>query len=177
MIPEFSKVAQKLGVGVESVSSNKHGDLLSLMRPFDAQETAYMQASVEDIYELFVNLVASSRGMEPAQVDEIAQGRVWAGTEALEIGLVDELGTLKDAITYAASQAGLLYEEDYKVISYPAVPTPMEQVMMLMGPLQEEPTVLADTPFEPMARSLKGLLKDNQPTGVFARLPYYLEIK
>ena len=177
MIPEFSKVARKIGVGVEAVSSNKHGDLLSLMRPFDAQETAYMQASVEDIYERFVNLVASSRGMEPAQVDEIAQGRVWVGSEALEIGLVDELGTLKDAISYAASQAGLLYEEDYKVISYPAVPTPMEQVMLLLGPAQEEPTILSDTPFEPMARSLKGLLKDNKPTGVYARLPYYLEIK
>lgn len=177
MIPDFSKVAGKLGVGVESVSSNKHGDILSLMRPFDAQETAYMQASVEDIYELFVNLVASSRGMEPARVDEIAQGRVWVGSEALEIGLVDEVGTLKDAVAYAASQAGLLYEGDYKVVSYPAVPTPMEQVMLLLGPLQEEPTVLADTPFEPMARSLKGLLEENQPSGVFARLPYYLEIK
>lgn len=177
MIPDFSKVAGKIGVGVESISSNKHGDLLSLMRPFDAQETAYMQASVEDIYERFVNLVASSRGMEPARVDEIAQGRVWTGSDALEIGLVDELGTLKDAIVYAASQAGLLYEEDYKVISCPAVPTPLEQAMLLLGPMQEEPTILADTPFEPMARSLDGLLKDNQPTGVYARLPYYLEIK
>ena len=177
MIPEFSKVSKKIGVGVETVSSNKHGDILSLMEPFDAEETAYMQASVEDIYDRFVSLVATSRGMEPSRVDEIAQGRVWVGTDALEIGLVDEIGTLKDAIAYAASQAGLLYEEDYRVLSYPAVPTPMEEVMFMLGSFQEEPTVLADTPFEPMARSLKGLLKDNQPSAVYARMPYYLEIK
>ena len=177
MIPEFSKVSKKIGVGVETVSSNKHGDILSLMEPFDAEETAYMQASVEDIYDRFVSLVATSRGMEPSRVDEIAQGRVWVGTDALEIGLVDEIGTLKDAIAYAASQAGLLYEEDYRVLSYPAVPTPMEEVMFMLESFQEEPTVLADTPFEPMARSLKGLLKDNQPSAVYARMPYYLEIK
>lgn len=177
MIPEFSKITKKVGVSVESVSSNKHGDLMSLMRPFDAEETAYMQASVEDIYDRFVNLVATSRGMEPSRVDEIAQGRVWVGTDALGIGLVDEIGTLKDAITYAASQAGLIYEEDYKVVSYPAVPTTMEQLISLMGKGTGEPTILADTPFEPMARSLQGLLKDNKPTGVYARLPYYLEIK
>ena len=177
MIPEFSKITKKVGVSVESVSSNKHGDLMSLMRPFDAEETAYMQASVEDIYDRFVNLVATSRGMEPSRVDEIAQGRVWVGTDALGIGLVDEIGTLKDAITYAASQAGLIYEEDYKVVSYPAVPTTMEQLISLMGKGTGEPTILADTPFEPMARSLQGLLNDNKPTGVYARLPYYLEIK
>ena len=176
MIPEFSKVAKKLGVSVETVSSNKHGDILSLMKPFDAEETAYMQASVEDIYERFVNLVAKSRGMEPEQVDAIAQGRVWAGSDALGIGLVDELGTLRDAVNYAASLAGLMYAEDYKVVSYPAVPTTMEQLMLLLDQ-REEPTVLADTPFEPMARSLQGLLKDNEPTGVLARMPYYLDIK
>lgn len=177
MIPEFSQVSKKLGVSIESVSSNKHGDILSLMRPFDAAETAYMQASVEDIYDRFVNLVASSRGMEPSAVDAIAQGRVWAGTDALEIGLVDEIGTLRDAINYAASLAGLISAEDYKVITYPAVPTTLEQVVTMLGQQREEPTVLADTPFEPMARSLKGLLKDNQPTAVYARLPYYLDIK
>ena len=107
MIPEFSKVTKKVGVGVESVSTHKHSDMYSLMRPFDKAELDYMQASVEDIYEMFVNLVAQSRGLEPARVDEIAQGRVWAGSDALTIGLVDEMGTLEDAITYAAALADL----------------------------------------------------------------------
>lgn len=130
MIPEFSKVAKKVGVGIETVGSNKHSDMLSLMRPFDKEETAYMQASVEDIYELFVNLVATSRGMEPAQVDAIAQGRVWAATDALQIGLVDEIGTLEDAISYAASLADL---ETYSVSGYPTPPSFMEQLMEQFG--------------------------------------------
>jgi protease-4 len=177
MIPEFSKVAKKLGVGVESVSSNKHGDVLSLMRPFDAEETAYMQASVEDIYERFVNLVADSRGLESAKVDEIAQGRVWAGTDALEIGLVDEIGSLKDAIGYAASLAGLQFADDYKVVSYPAVPTAFEELMTLFGTIREEPTVFSGTSLEPVVRSLQYILNEDKPGCVYARLPYYLEIK
>ena len=177
MIPDFSKVTDKLGVGIESVNSNKHSDILSLMRPFDKEELAYMQASVEDIYDRFVNLVATSRGMEPADVDAIAQGRVWTGSDALEIGLVDEIGTLKDAVAYAASLAGLVSADDYKVLTYPAVPTPVEQMMLLLSQGQEEPTVLAGTPLEPMARSLKGLILENKPAGVYARMPYYLDIK
>ena len=72
MIPEFSRTTRKFGVAIETVGSNKHSDMLSLMRPFDAKETAYMQASVEDIYETFVNLVADGRSLEPSRVDQIA---------------------------------------------------------------------------------------------------------
>ena len=119
MIPEFSKVAKNIGVGVETIGSNKHSDMMTLMRPFDAQETAYMQASVEDIYELFVNLVANSRGMEPEKVDEIAQGRVWAATDALQIGLVDEFGGIREAVSWVANKAKL--GKDYKTQNYPAI--------------------------------------------------------
>ena len=177
MIPDFSKVAGKLGVGVESVSSNKHSDVLSLMRPFSADELAYMQASVEDIYERFVSLVSTSRGMETTAVDAIAQGRVWAGNDALGIGLVDEIGTLKDAVAYAASQAGLMSPEDYRVVTSPAVPGMLDNLLSLISTAGQEPTVLSGTPMESMERSLKGLLKDNRPTGVFARMPYCMEIR
>ncbi len=177
MIPDFSKVAGKVGVGIESVSSNKHGDLLSLMRPFSADELTYMQASVEDIYERFVNLVAISRGMETTAVDAIAQGRVWAGNDALRIGLVDEIGTLKDAVIYAASQAGLVSADDYRVVTCPAVPGMWERLLAMIGSYREKPSVLAGTPMEPMERSLRGLLKENRPSGVFARMPYCLEIR
>ncbi len=176
MIPEFSKVSKKFGVGVESVSSNKHGDLYSLMRPFTDDEMACMQASVEDIYERFVTLVANSRSLEVPSVDAIAQGRVWAGSDALGLGLVDEIGTLKDAVLYAASLASLVSQEDYKVVTRPAVPGVIDDLLSLLGTSHEEPTVLSGTPLEPMERSLKGLLKENKPSGVMARLPYLLEI-
>jgi protease-4 len=175
MIPEFSDVAKKVGVGIETVNSNKHSDMLSLMRPFDAQELEYMQASVEDIYESFVNLVAESRGQEPEAIDAIAQGRVWAGTDALEIGLVDEIGTLEDAIQYVAALADLLSSDDYGVVSYPLPPTFWEQMMAGFGQ-QEAPSILAGTPLEGLAREAAAL-KAGDPAKAYARLPFSMVIR
>ena len=175
MIPEFSKVTKKVGVGVETVGSNKHSDMFSLMRPFDSQELTFMQASVEDIYDTFVNLVAEGRSLEPSRVDEIAQGRVWIGSDALDISLVDEIGTLEDAVFYAAFLAGL-DRDSYKVVGYPKPLTPIEQFMMAVGGTQEEPSILAGTGFETLARTFGDLSKAD-PSRVFARMPYDLVIR
>ena len=174
MIPELSEVAKKVGVGIEMVNSNKHSDMFSLMRPFDAQELDYMQASVEDIYESFVNLVAESRGQEPEDIDAIAQGRVWTGTDALEIGLVDEIGTLEDAIQYAAALADLLSSDDYGVVAFPKPLTFVEQLMEGMAP--QEPSILSGTPFEGLAREAAAL-QAGDPAKAYARLPYSLVIR
>ncbi|MCR5018858.1 MAG: signal peptide peptidase SppA, partial [Bacteroidales bacterium] len=119
MIPEFSKTMRKVGVNMVSVGSNAHSDMYALNRPFDAAELAYLQASVEDIYERFVGMVAENRNMTVDQVDAIAQGRVWAGTDALEVGIVDEIGTLSDAVVYAASLAGFDDPSQYKIKTSP----------------------------------------------------------
>lgn len=175
MIPDVSKTAGKVGVKVETVGSNKHSDMFSLMRPLDNAESAYMQASVEDIYTTFVNIVSQGRGLEPSRVDEIAQGRVWMGSDALEISLVDEIGTLEDAIAYAASLAGLGYGS-YKVSTYPRPLTFAEQIMEAFGQSMEEPYILSGTPFETLGRTLGDLSRVN-PSEVYARMPYHLEIK
>ncbi len=176
MIPEFSGVTKKVGVTMEAVGSNKHSDMFSLMRPFDHAELAYMQASVEDIYESFVNLVATSRDMTPARVDEIAQGRVWTGADALRIGLVDEIGTLDDAIAYAAALADFHSSDEYQVVGYPQPLTLVEELLMSFGQAPEEPSILADTPFAGIAKAAQSLTKQ-QPSAVYARLPYMLEIR
>ena len=163
MIPEFSKVAKNIGVGVETIGSNKHSDMMTLMRPFDAKETAYMQASVEDIYELFVNLVANSRGMEPEKVDEIAQGRVWAATDALQIGLVDEIGSLQDAISYAAALADLNSSDEYSVQGYPTPPTFVEQLLEQFGTNKQDNEISAFLSY--------------QPGKFYARMPYNYVIR
>ena len=176
MIPEISKVTKKVGVSIETVGSNKHSDMFSMTRPFDSRELEYMQASVEDIYESFVNLVADGRGLEPARVDQIAQGRVWMGSDALDIALVDEIGTLEDAINYAAGLAGLYSSDQYKVVSYPKPLTFAEQLMATMGQTLDEPSILSDTPF----KSLEGAVKKitaSEPTEVYARMPYDLVIR
>ncbi len=176
MIPEFSAVTRKVGVGIETVGSNKHSDMFSLVRPFDTQELAYMQASVEDIYERFVNLVADGRGMEPAAVDAIAQGRVWTGADALGIGLVDELGTLQDAITYAAALADYTSSDEYCVVDYPEPLTWIQELMLSFGSSTEEPSILADTPFEGLGKAVSAL-KAREPGVVYARLPYAMDIR
>jgi protease-4 len=113
MVPEFSKTAKDvLHVNVTTVSSNSHGDMYSLMRPFDAKEMAYMQASIEDIYNQFVSTVSKGRNLKFSYVDSIAQGRVWTGADALKLHLVDEMGTLEDAIHYAAKLVSPTGEDD-----------------------------------------------------------------
>ena len=176
LIPEFSGATKKLGVNVVTVGSNKHSDMFSLMRPFDAEETAYLQSYVEDIYGQFVGLVAEGRSLDPAKVDEMAQGRVWVGTDALGLGLVDEIGGLREAVAYAASLAGYVNKSDYKVTCYPAPLTMAEQFMMILSGQQEEPSILSGTPFEFFGKTLS-TLKDNEPTQVYARLPYDIEIR
>ena len=175
MIPEFSKVTKNVGVNFETVGSNKHSDMFSLMRPFDKTELDYMQASVEDIYESFVNLVADGRKMAPSAVDEIAQGRVWMGSDALGIGLVDEIGTLQDALVYAASLAGIGPDE-IRTAAFPAPLTFAQQLMESLGQGSSEPSILAGTPFEGLGQELNGILssKSGKP---MARLPYAYEFK
>ncbi len=127
MVPDLSKLYKEtLHVGVQSVSSNKHSDMFNLSRPFTKEENAYMQRSIESIYARFIALVADGRGMTAAQVDEIAQGRVWTGSDALEIGLVDEIGGLKEAIRYAGICGGDEDTDNWNIVEYPRELTVME---------------------------------------------------
>ena len=174
LIPEFSKTIGKVGVNLVTVGSNKHSDMYSLTRPFDAEETASMQVYV--VYERFVGLVAEGRSLETQKVDDMAQGRVWVGTDALGLGLVDEIGGLRQAVDYAASLAGFLSKGDYHVVTYPAQLTQAELLMDMISGKKEAPSILADTPFEELGKSL-GRLRDNEPSKVYARLPYDIDIR
>jgi protease-4 len=176
MIPEFSKTAGKVGVNMVTVGSNKHSDMYSLMRPFDAEETASMQAYVDDVYERFVSLVAEGRSLEKQAVDDMAQGRVWVGTDAIGLGLVDEIGGLRQAVDYAASLAGYVNDSDYRVVTYPAVPTQTEQILDMLYGKKQTPSILEGTPFEALGKTLDAV-RDNKPTQVYARIPYDIEIR
>ncbi len=184
-IPEFGKTVKDIAhVNITPVKTHKHSDMLSLMRPFDAEETAWMQEYVDDIYTRFVNIVAEGRDMTYEAVDEIAQGRVWTGADALKLRLVDELGTLEDAITYAASMGGNPDVSSWNVVGYPKPLTMMEQIMMQLGGknnTEEAVTnILKGTPLESVAKNLldwqKTWTKGNGQL-VFARLPFEFEIK
>ena len=176
MIPDLSGTAEKVfHVGVTNVGSSRHSDMYSLTRPLDAEETAFMQKSVDDIYEAFLENVSAGRGMDKAEIDEIAQGRVWTGSDALKIGLVDEIGTLADAVRYAAIAAGDT-EADLGTWEVAAYPKPMTTLDIILENLTGSSDALAGTPFESVGRAFRGW--DATSTGkVYARMPYIMEIK
>ena len=178
MIPEFSKTLKDIAhVNITTVSTNRHGDMYSGTRPLDKAETEYMQASVERIYDRFTTLVSEGRGMNKDYVDSIAQGRVWAGSDALELGLVDRIGTIKDAIMYAASSAKGDYGQDlsnWQIVEYPRPLTTMEKIMEALGGSSAE--VFAGTPLESVEKAFKGW-SETQSGQVYARIPYEIEIK
>lgn len=178
MIPEFSKTLKDIAhVNITTVSTNRHGDMYSGTRPLDKAETEYMQASVERIYDRFTTLVSEGRGMDKGYVDSIAQGRVWAGSDALELGLVDRIGTIKDAIMYAVSSAKGDYGQDlsnWQIVEYPRPLTTMEKIMEALGGSSAE--VFAGTPLESVEKAFKGW-SGTQSGQVYARIPYEIEIK
>ncbi|MBQ6687703.1 MAG: signal peptide peptidase SppA [Bacteroidales bacterium] len=166
MIPDFSHtIKDKLHVNITPVNSNRHADMMSLMSPLDPKETAYMQASVEKVYETFTELVAQGRDMTVQEVDAIAQGRVWTGTEALGIGLVDEIGGIQDAIEYAAmSIEGIESIDDVQIAEYPK---PLSSIELFMESFGAEASI-AGIDIENINKSFGK---------AYARLPYIIDIK
>lgn len=116
----------KLGINFDTVLT---GDLAAGFTPFKTfseRERQIMQANINNFYEHFLSTVAEGRGKTPAEIDEVAQGRVWTGPKAVEIGLADRVGTLDDAIASAAKMAGT---ESYRTTSYPATKDPIQQLV------------------------------------------------
>ena len=175
MIPDISgTLKEKVHVNITPVNSNKHADMYNMMRPLDKAELDYMQASVENIYDKFTGLVAEGRDMSVAAVDEIAQGRVWAGAEALGIGLVDEIGTIEDAIRYAVSCVdGANGMNDVQIAAYPKPLTTMDMILESFG---EGKNVLAGTAFEGIENAFKDW-SASESGKVYARMPYEFSIR
>ena len=175
MIPDIGgTIKNKLHVTVTPVKSNEHADMLGMMRPLTPNEEAYMQASVERIYTKFTSIVAEGRDMTVEAVDEIAQGRVWTGAEALEIGLVDQIGTLEDAIEYAAmSIEGVTSVEDVQIAAYPKPQTTLEMLLEAFGGTE---SAFAGTPLESVEQAF--LSWDASQAGkVYARIPYEIVVR
>ena len=175
MIPDLGGVVKnKLHVNITPVNSNEHSDMYNGFRALDKKELEYMQASVENIYDKFTKLVSEGRGMPVARVDEIAQGRVWSGADALGIGLVDEIGTIEDAINYAAlSIEGVTGVQDVQVVGYPKPQTPMEA---LLESLTGETNAFAGTAFEGIADAFQEFGKQDSGKA-YARMPYVITVE
>ncbi len=138
MVPSVGDAIRKnVKVNIESVGSSSHSDMMNGMRKLDENEVAYVQKQIEKIYDDFTSLVADGRGISKDSVDAIGQGRVWTGADALNIGLVDTLGGLYDAINYAAARVGLS-KADYQLSRYP-VAKEVSLFKMLSGNTPDDP--------------------------------------
>jgi protease-4 len=109
----------KLGMNMEGVSNGKYADLYSPVRAFTPEERAMMMANMQATYDTFVEKAAQGRNTTPERIDAIAQGRVWTGRQAKEIGLVDELGGLERAISIAKQRAKIPQDSGVEIVTYP----------------------------------------------------------
>lgn len=174
-IPDMSGlITQKLGVKFDEVKTNRNSTFGNVMaRPFNDEELDYLQAYVNRGYQLFRQRVADGRRQKTADIEKVAQGRVWLGSDALKIKLVDELGGLNQAVAKAASLAKL---KEYHTKNYPAVPSWTEQLMASAGRnnyLDEQLRLTLGDLYEPfvMLRSM------NEREVLQARIPFVLNIK
>jgi protease-4 len=173
MIPNAQKaLSEKLGITIDTVNTNKHSDVGTVLRGATPVEYEYIQQSVEHIYDVFITKVATGRKTTKNNIDSIGQGRVWSGADAIKINLVDELGGINDAIAYAAKQAKL---NEYKLLELPKQKDPLQEL-------------LGNTKEEMETRSMKSNLGETylyvkqirnvlQMKGVQARLPYEMIIE
>ena len=127
MIPDMSELmTEKIGLKFDVVKTNEMSDIGTMARPFNEAESAQMQKMINRGYDLFTKRVADGRGMAQDSVKLIAEGRVWTGEQGLNIGLVDELGNLDDAVAHAAELAKV---EKFRAVGYPAPDNPFEQLL------------------------------------------------
>lgn len=165
-------VQEKIGINVEVVKTAKHADMGSMFRPLTIKERDVIKKSIEDIYGTFISHVAKGRGMTIDAVDKIGQGRVWSGRDAKEIGLVDVLGGLNDAIKIAANMAK---SKDYIVKEFPKQKDPIQQMLENFGASTSLEGILVNNKqLSPYFKHLKSLsnMKDIQ-----MRLPYDILIE
>jgi protease-4 len=127
--PTVGGLLDKLEIGIDSLTRGRHADFLLSGEKMSPAALARLQTSVLDTYQLFLARVAKGRGMSDAQVDELGQGRVWTGRQAMERGLVDELGGIYTAVRRAKVAAGMDAEDDVFLIPFPSQKSLGEQLI------------------------------------------------
>jgi protease IV len=177
LLSNIKQIAQENGVTWDVVKTGKFADIDSNVRPKTAAELAIYQQSVDRTYGLFVSKVADYRHLPVAKVKEIAKGRVWSGKEAIKIGLVDRLGGLESAIAFAAKKANL--GNSWQLEEYPQQNPFDTQILQLFTAKILESQATKD----PLTAELLKLKQEvsmlsafNDPSGVYARLPFNFEI-
>ena len=172
MIPNGrDALKDKLGVTVDVAKSNPHADMGSLFRPLDKSELGFLQQSVEDVYGTFIGHVAEGRGMTTAEVDKIGQGRVWAGVDAEQIGLVDGFGGLKEALVIAAEKAEL--GDNYRITE---ILEEEDELTRMINQLLTAKVSMQKSELGKALRYYNAIENAVEQGGVLARMPYEISI-
>ena len=164
----------KLGLTFDVVKTNENADFGNFTQPLTPFQYARLQENVVKTYDEFTLRVAEGRGLRQSYVDSIGQGRVWAGADAIELGLVDQLGDLEDAIAYAVEQANL--GNDYKVSEWPEQKDFFLRVMESMNKT-DEIQVAMKRKLGVYYNYIEGLDNLQKNTGIQARMPFDLVIQ
>lgn len=174
---DVKKLANDFGLTFDSVKTGKFADALTITRPKTAEEMAVFQKLVDWIYGEFITKVADSRHLKREQVEEIAQGRVWSGVAAKDLGLVDEIGGLDAALAFAAEKAGL--GPNYRIIEYPRKKELAEAIQDFFDkvvPGNARSRSLGRQVIQRIESDLKLFKAFNDPQGLYARLPLELAL-
>ena len=179
--PNFQAIANANGITWDAVKTGRYADSQTTSRPKNPQELAILQKSVDQIYDQFLTKVADSRKLTKTKVAEIAQGRVWSGIKAKQLGLVDELGGIDAAIQDAAKRAKL--GSDWQIEEYPKTRSFPERFFEQLGndaAAQLAPSTASRDPLtiqvEKLQADLAALKAMNDPLGVYVRLPFNFRI-
>jgi len=179
VLPNFSKVANNLGVHAQTVSTHDNGAEYSLFQPMQDKTRNVITQSVEQVYGVFVSRVAQGRKLSPEAVDAIGQGRVWSGTDAQRIGLVDEIGGLDAAVKYAAKKANM---KDYGTVDYPEYEADFNTFLQNMGNsgvsmFQSRESLIKQEVGEENYRIIERLRRVSQIKGTQAMMPFEINIR
>lgn len=173
-LPNAKQFTESIGVNAQHVLTHKNALGFSLFESPSTEFRASIKEGIEHVYDTFKARVAEGRNMSLEQVEEIAQGRIWTGKQALENGLVDGLGGFEQALEAAARLAEL---EEYNLISYPKIEPEFDDLLSVMGPFGSiEEQLMENYPKEIQA-FLTTLINKTERPNIEIRLPYTVEIK
>jgi protease IV len=173
----IQELGGNLGLSWDTVKTSQYADLMTITRPKTPEEMALVQGLVDWLYDQFLHKVGDARGLTRAQVEELAEGRVWSGIAAKQLGLVDEVGGLSTAIADAAQRAGL--QSGFGIVEYPRAKDLAQMIQEALERVQ--PTTarsrLVKQVMEQVEAPVQFLGQFNDPRGLYARLPYDLNLQ
>lgn len=190
LVPNIAGLAKTNGITFDTVKTGRYADIFSLARPRSADEMAVLQRGTDAIYAAFIDRVSTARKLSPDSVRAIAEGRVWSGSEAIRIGLVDSIGGLDAAVKSAASLAKIT--GDYEVREYPRTRSATEVISEMIERKPKPVSKIAQSQItdailagndpahvlaRDIARELKVLLTYDDPRGAYARMPFLLRVR